>query len=77
MSDDSRDDAGGTHAPQPEQPAPGGPRGRFVRVQFPRDWTAGGIVDYLKKLSEESRARKGGDGTEGGGAGRDDSRLTP
>jgi len=44
MSDDSREDAGGRPAPQ-QQPAPGEPQGRFVRVQFPRDWTARQIVD--------------------------------
>ena len=62
MNDNSREDAGGTHAPQPEQPAQGGARRRFVRLQFPRDWTALEIVDYLKKLSEENRARKSADG---------------
>ena len=62
MNDNSREDAGGTHAPQPEQPARGGARRRFVRLQFPRDWTALEIVDYLKKLSEENRARKSADG---------------
>jgi hypothetical protein len=74
---DSHEDAGGTPAPQPEQPAPGGPRGRFVLVHLSRDWTMEEMADYLLNLSEESRARKGGDGTEGGGAGRDDSGLTP
>jgi hypothetical protein len=61
MSDDSRDEAGGTPDPQ-QQPAAGGPRGRFIRLQFPRDWTALEIVDYLKKLSEANQARKSADG---------------